>query len=397
MILIKSSEKYKRVGKLEKKIPCDSVGIVEPKKFVIEEPILLDCGEKFGPIEVVYETYGKLNEDKTNAVLILHALTGDAHVAGYHTPEDKKPGWWEVMVGPGKAIDTNKFFVICSNVLGSCNGTTGPTSINPKTGKPYGLDFPIITIKDMVKVQKKLIDYLGIPKILSVIGGSMGGMQALQWAVSYSDMIYSCIPIATTSRLSAQSIAFNEVGRQAILSDKNFNNGEYYGKEPPAKGLAIARMIGHITYLSDEIMHKKFGRKLQFKENLSYDFLTEFSVESYLHYQGRRFVERFDANSYLYLTKAMDYFDLAHEKGSLEKAFENSYAKYLIISYSSDWLFPPYQSQEIVNALLKLNFPTTYVNIQSPHGHDSFLLKNEKQEKIVSAFLNATFEEVKKG
>lgn len=372
--------------------------LVKTQTLSISEDIILDSGKKFGPLTVAYETYGKLNSHKTNAILILHALSGDAHCAGKHSPDDSKVGWWDIMVGPGKPIDSDKYFIICSNVFGGCKGTTGPSSINPKTKKPYGLDFPIITINDMVKVQHKLLEHLKIPRLLAVIGGSMGGMQALQWMVSYPEMVFSCIPIAATSRLSAQSIAFNEVSRQAIISDPNYNNGDYYEGPFPEKGLAIARMIGHITYLSDESMHHKFGRRLQFQEELSYNFLTEFQVESYLHHQGQSFVRRFDANSLLYLSKAMDYFDLSQEKGGLVKTFTKSFGHYLIISFTSDWLFPPYQSWEITTALQKLNFPVTYSNIESQYGHDAFLLEKEQLGILLANYLDSShrlFEEEK--
>ncbi len=375
----------------------NSVGIVETQYVTLftDRKLKLDCGRELGPITVAYETYGQLNPDKDNVILICHALSGDAHVAGKHHPDDRKPGWWDNMIGPGKGIDTNKYFVICSNVIGGCKGTTGPNSINPETGKPYGLQFPIVTITDMVKVQKALLDYLGIKKILSVIGGSMGGMQVLEWVVDFPEMVVSAIPIATTAQLSAQAIAFNAVGRHAILADPNFNDGRYYGKTPPAKGLAIARMVGHITYLSEKSMHQKFGRTLRYNNNYKYDFESEFSVETYLDYQGQRFVERFDANSYLYITKAMDYFDLPGRFGSLEKTFENTDARFLVVSFSSDWLFPPEQSKQIVCALIRNNKDVSYCNIESPYGHDAFLLEPEVLGKLISGFLDANHRKVK--
>ncbi|MEJ5284765.1 MAG: homoserine O-acetyltransferase [Brevinematales bacterium] len=375
-----------------------SVGIVETKyvNFATNEKdyIKLDSGKKFGPITVAYETYGELNSDKSNAILVCHALSGNAHAAGFHKSMGHKPGWWDDVIGPGKAIDTDKYFVICSNVIGGCAGTTGPSSINPETGKPYGANFPVITIGDMVKVQKLLIDYLGIEKLLAVIGGSMGGMQALEWALRYPDNVLSSIVIAATARLSPQSIAFNAVGRNAIIRDENWNGGDYYGKVPPSVGLSIARMIGHITYLSDESMHKKFGRRLQTRNEFGFDFSKEFQVESYLDYQGNKFVEIFDANSYLYVTKAMDYFDVAamYGKGSLEEAMKLVKSRILVISFTSDWLFPPYQSQEIVNALLKQKKDVSYYNIESSYGHDAFLLEIDLEEKIISSFVDATFE-----
>ncbi len=368
----------------------NSVGIVETKYFTFAEPpdeLVLESGKKLGPITLAYETYGTLNENRDNAVLILHALSGDAHVAGKHHPDDRKSGWWDIMVGPGKAFDTNKYFVICSNVIGGCKGSTGPSSINPATNKPYGLSFPIVTIKDMVKCQKRLIDHLGITQLLAVVGGSMGGMQALQWSVSYPEMVKLAIPIATTSTLSAQAIAFNEVGRQAIMMDPDWMNGEYYGKSVPQRGLAVARMIGHITYLSDKSMHRKFGRELVDKAEYGYDFMMDFQVESYLRYQGDSFVKRFDANSYLYITKAMDYFDLSRPSGELSKELAVAKAKFLVISFSSDWLFPSYQSKEIVTALRRNNAHVSYAEIQTDYGHDAFLLESKQLTALISSFL----------
>lgn len=359
--------------------------IVETKILMIDEPLKLESGKELKQVEIAYETYGSLNENKDNAILLLHALTGDAHAAGYHEG-DKKPGWWDDMVGSGKAFDTDKYFVICSNMLGGCKGTTGPNSINPETGKEYGLSFPVITIEDVVKVQKKLVDYLGVKK-LCVAGGSMGGMQALEWALAYPDMITHVIVIASTTRLSAQSIAFNAVGRNAILSDPNFNNGNYYGGEYPERGLAIARMVGHITYLCEDAMQNKFARRFQDKDSPNFDFGIDFEVESYLEHQGRVFVDRFDANSYLYITKAVDYFDIARKYGSLEKAFENTKAKYLVISFSSDWLFPSSQSKELCGALMRNKKDVSFCEIQSPCGHDAFLLEYETQTKIIKSFL----------
>lgn len=369
-----------------------SVGIVKTEYYTINEQIRLENGIEFGPITVAYETYGKLNPTKDNVILVHHALSGDAHAAGYHSENDKKPGWWDDMIGPEKAFDTEKYFIVCSNFLGGCKGTTGPSSINPLTGKPYALDFPVITVEDMVKVQKKLIDYLGITK-LSVAGGSMGGMQAMEWVIQYPEMVKSAIVIASTSRLSAQGIAFNEVGRNAIVSDPNWNKGDYYGSEPPAQGLSIARMIGHITYLSEESMHDKFGRKLQDKQQLDFTFDVNFQVESYLRYQGMSFVDRFDANSYLYITKAMDYFDVQGKYGCLARAFKNSMAKFLVISFSSDWLFPPEQSKDIVRSLMNIGKEVTYCNIKSPYGHDAFLLESEQQMKIIKSFLNDIYKD----
>jgi len=347
--------------------------------------LALDCGDTLRDVTVAYESYGSLNRERTNAILILHAFTGDAHAAGID-PEGK-PGWWANMIGPAKAFDTDRYFVLCSNILGGCRGTTGPSSINPETGKPYGLRFPVITVRDIVRLQKALVDHLGIPKLLAVAGGSMGGMQALEWVVSYPDMVEACLPIATTARHSAQQIAFNETGRQAIVADPDFNGGDYYDGPPPARGLAVARMVGHITYMSDESMREKFGRRLRNRESLSFGFDIDFEVESYLRYRGSQFVGRFDANSYLYITKAMDYFDLANGAPSLAAALEKVLSRFLVISFTSDWLYPSYQSLEIVNALRSRNHDVTYCELSSSYGHDAFLVDVGEQTGIVSGFL----------
>ena len=357
------------------------------------DSIALDSGASLSPIEIAYETYGELNAAKSNAILVLHAFSGDAHAAGV-SPETGKPGWWDNMIGPGKGFDTNKYFVICTNVLGGCRGTTGPASINPATGCPYAMSFPVITIGDMVRAQKLLIDSLGIARLLSVSGGSMGGMQALEWAAAYPESVVSAIPIATTTRHSAQQIAFNEVGRQAIVADPDWCEGNYYGKNPPARGLAVARMVGHITYMSDDSMREKFGRRLRGKENFSFGFDVDFEVESYLRYRGSQFVTRFDANSYLYITKAMDYFDLATGRGSVAAALERTSARFLVISFSSDWLYPSYQSQEMVRVLRSRNRDVAYVELQSNYGHDSFLVDVAEQAELVRGFLSSTFERV---
>ena len=371
----------------------NSVGLVQSKTIRVVEraqPLGLDCGKTLAPIDVAYETYGKLNEAGDNVVLICHALSGDAHVAGLNTADDKKTGWWDVMVGPGKAIDTNKYFVVCSNFLGGCSGTTGPSSINPATGKPYGLDFPIITIADMVKVQKLWLDKLGINGLLAVIGGSIGGMQVLQWAIEYPEFVKAAIPVATTTHLGAQSIAFDAVGRNAILADPNFAGGQYTDEKDPVRGLAIARMIGHITYLSEQGMREKFGRQLRNSHSYSYDFNSEFAVETYLDHQGQSFVERFDSGSYLYITKAADYFDLEKDYGSLKKAFANTKCRFLVISFASDWLFTPAQSRAIVDALVANDKDVSYCDITSPYGHDAFLLEPEILGSFISGFLEAT-------
>ena len=367
-----------------------SVGLVRTQSFIFAEPpdeLDLECGQRLGPITLAYETYGNLAPAKDNAVLILHALSGDAHLAGYHAKDDRKPGWWDIMVGPGKPFDTTKYFVICANIPGGCKGSTGPSSPNPATGRPYALNFPMVTVGDMVRAQARLLDHLGIERLLSMAGGSMGGMQVLEWAVRYPERVASAMPIAATARLSAQGIAFNEVGRQAIVADPNWRDGNYYGHEPPRAGLAIARMIGHITYLSDEQMHEKFGRRLQDRQSVGYDFKADFQVESYLRYQGDSFVRRFDANSYLYISKAMDYFDLAAKYGSLVQAFERVRAEFLVVSFSSDWLFPTYQSKEIVRALKANGVPTTFLEIPSRYGHDAFLLPNPQLAETVTGFL----------
>lgn len=358
--------------------------IVETQVTLIPS-LTLDVGETLKDVTVAYQTYGSLNSDRTNAILIEHAFTGDAHAAGID--HEGKPGWWANMIGPGKAFDTDRYFVICSNVLGGCRGTTGPSSINPATGQPYGLRFPGITISDMVRLQKALIDHLGIPKLLAVAGGSMGGMQVLEWAVAYPEAVEACLPIATTARHSAQQIAFNETGRQAIMADPDFHAGDYYDKTPPARGLSVARMVGHITYMSDESMREKFGRRLRDRQNFGYDFEVDFEVESYLRYRGSQFVGRFDANSYLYITKAMDYFDLSAGFPSLAASLERARSRFLVISFTSDWLYPSYQSQEMVNALRGRNHDVTYCELSSNYGHDAFLVDVGEQTEIVRGFL----------
>ena len=378
-----------------------SVGLVEKKSFTFAEPpngMMLECGENLGPITIAYETCGEPNADKSNTILICHALSGDSHVAGYYTENDPKPGWWDIMVGPGKGIDTNKYFVICSNILGSCMGSTGPCTYNPKTVEPYGHDFPVVTIGDMVKAQKALLDHLGIKKVLSVIGGSIGGMQVLEWSVQYPEMLVSAVPLATTTRHSALAIAFNEVARQAIMTDPNWNNGNYYSGPKPDVGLAVARMIGHITYLSDESMRLKFGRRLQDKTDFSCNFDADFQVESYLRYQGAKFVERFDANSFLYITKAADYFDLEkqHGSGSAVKAFSKTRARFLVVSFTSDWLYPTYQSKSMVKAMKKNGLDVSFCEIEAEWGHDAFLLPNERLTALIKNFLDSTYNEARK-
>ena len=367
-----------------------SVGLVETQSVEFES-LLLDFGLTLAPVTIAYETYGRLNEGCDNAILVLHPLSGDAHAAGYLEGETK-PGWWEAMIGPGKGFDTDRYFVISSNVIGGCKGSTGPNSINPATGTEYGLQFPVVTVADMVRAQKLLLDYLGVRRLLTVAGGSMGGMQALQWAVAYPEMVLSCLALASTAKHSPMQIAFNEVGRQAIMGDHNWNGGDYYRGDPPDSGLAVARMIGHITYLSDESMHERFGRRLRNKVELGYDFTTDFEVESYLRYQGEMFTRRFDANTYLYITKALDYFDLTNGQGVLVETFRDlpEEMRFLLIAFSSDWLYPPYQSKEIVKALKGNGLDCSYLEMRSSYGHDAFLLENKDMSRVIWHFLEST-------
>ncbi|OSS41114.1 Homoserine O-acetyltransferase [Desulfurella amilsii] len=355
------------------------------KMFTIDKPLELECKKTlYPPIYIAYETYGKLNTNKTNAILVCHALTGSA--CAYSDNTDKK-GFWDTLIGPNKALDTNKYFIICSNVLGSCYGSSGPSSTNPKTNKPYALDFPFVTIKDMVEAQKLLIEHLGIEKLLCAIGGSMGGMQVLQWARNYPYMVKSVVAIATTYRHNAVQIAFNEVARQAVINDPEWNNGNYYSKSLPKYGLAVARMVGHITYLSKDSMQKKFGRNLV-SDKVEFNFSVNFQVESYLRYKGEQFTQRFDANSFLYLTKAIDYFDLQQGYPTLEDAISCAKdVKFLIVSFSSDWLYPKEQSKRLVNALESIGANVSYRNINYEYGHDSFLLESAEQNFIIGNFL----------
>jgi homoserine O-acetyltransferase len=381
--------------------------------FTREHPLVLIGGQKLGPIRVAYETYGTLSPARDNAFFICHALTGDAHAAGKHRLDQRKPGWWDEFIGPGRGLDTDRYFVICANVLGGCQGTTGPSSIDPDTNEPYGLRFPFITIEDMVRVHRELVRYLGIDKLAGIVGGSLGGMQVLEWITQEPDNIENAIILASASRLSAQGIAFNAVGRRAIYADPAFQNGEYYPPSQPETetafpangdlqeqirnkpgtgprfGLALARMIAHITYLSESSIEKKFGRRLQDSDQFAFDLMreTEFQIESYLHYQGKRFVERFDANSYLYLTKAMDYFDLATRPGGLAAALEKTTARILVTSYTTDWLFPTAQIGELVSALISTGRHTTFCELESPYGHDAFLIEIAQLTELVRAFL----------
>jgi len=369
-------------------IPVDSVGLVNPETLHIDAPITLDCGRSLPSYDLVYETYGKLNEQASNAVLICHALSGDHHAAGYHSMDDKKPGWWDTAIGPGKAIDTNHFYVVSVNNLGGCSGSTGPVSIDPETNKAYGPDFPIVTVSDWVKSQTFLADHLGIQQWAAVVGGSLGGMQAMQWAISFPDRIRHVLIIAAAPKLSAQNIAFNEVARTAIKSDAEFHQGHYAKHNTlPRQGLGLARMLGHITYLSDEAMHEKFGRELR-NDTINYDYGVDFQIESYLRYQSESFVERFDANTYLLMTKALDYFDPAQDfDNDLAKTVASIQAKSLVISFTSDWRFAPARSHEIVNALLSENKEVVYAEIEAHQGHDAFLMPIPRYQEIFKTYM----------
>ncbi|MBE9553138.1 MAG: homoserine O-acetyltransferase [Proteobacteria bacterium] len=352
----------------------------------------LDCGVELGPFPFAYQTYGELNANKSNAIMVCHALTGDQFVAETH-PITGKSGWWGQMTGPGKPLDTDRYFIICANVLGGCLGTVGPKETDPATGKPYGLNFPVITIADMVRAQKLLIDHLGIEQLFAVIGGSMGAMQVLDWAARYPERVFAAIPVAGAARHSAQNIAFHEVGRQAIMADRDWHGGDYLSHDTkPRRGLAVARMAAHITYLSETALHRKFGRNLQDREALTFGFDADFQVESYLRHQGITFVERFDANSYLYITRAMDYFDLAVEFGSLPAAFENTPVRYCLVSFTSDWLFPTPESRAVVHALNAVAANVSFVEIESDKGHDAFLLDEPEFREVLSGFLNGCAE-----
>lgn len=355
-----------------------------------EQPVRLASGVNLGPLAVAYQTYGELNTDKSNAVLVCHALTGDQYLAGTN-PVTGREGWWPGMVGPGLTLDTDRYFIICANVLGGCMGTTGPQETDPATGRPYGLSFPVITIRDMVMAQKLVIDALGIEQLFCVIGGSMGGMQVLQWAANYPERVYTAVPIATAAKHSAQNIAFHEVGRQAIMADPDWRQGDYYSAHTrPRAGLAVARMTAHITYLSEAALQAKFGRKLQDRQALSFGFDADFQVESYLRYQGSSFVERFDANAYLYITRAMDYFDLPDEyDGVLANAFRGTETRFCIISFTSDWLYPTSENREIVQALNAVAANVSFVEVESDKGHDAFLLDEPEMFKTLNGFLNA--------
>lgn len=363
-----------------------TVGPVQTQYLTLPGPLVLRCGDTLPEVTVAYETYGALTPQKDNAVLVCHALSGDAHAAGYHG-DASKPGWWEMMIGPDKGIDTHRFFVICANVLGGCRGTTGPSSLNHATGRPFGTDFPLVSIADMVEVQRRLLEALGLHTLHAVAGGSMGGMQALQWAVSYPDRVRRVVAIATTHRHGAQQIAFNEVGRRAIMADPHWRNGHYYDGPFPARGLGLARMVGHITYLSETGMMAKFGRRLRNRPGEK--FAPAYEVETYLAYQGESFVQRFDANSYLYITKALDTFDLAEEAGSLGAALKPFKGRLLLAAFSSDWLYPPEQAKEIARAVRQNGGDVTYCEIESSYGHDAFLLENDRLAPVVAGFLRS--------
>jgi len=364
------------------------VGLVEPRDFVHAQPFRFESGQVLPGFTLRYETYGRLSAARDNAVLICHALSGDHHCAGIRSLKDPKPGWWNNFIGPGKAVDTNRFFVLCANVLGGCQGSSGPSSADPATGRPFGMSFPFVTIRDMVRAQKLLCDHLGVASLAAVIGGSMGGMQVLQWGIEYPEFVRRMIPMATTARENAQAIAFNEVGRQAIMQDPEWDNGGYEKGGGPRVGLAIARMMAHITYLSDESMDEKFGRRRTATGGASYTFDVQFEVESYLRHQGESFINRFDANSYLYITRALDHFDLTAAYGSLEKAFAPVKAVALCVAFTSDWLFPPAQNRAIVQALLRAGKRASYAQLDTHLGHDSFLLESEDLYALVRGFLD---------
>lgn len=372
------------------RFPADSVGLVTPQHQAFNEPLRLACGKTLPRYDLVYETYGELNASRSNAVLVCHALSGHHHAAGYHSEDERKPGWWDACIGPGKAIDTNRFFVVSLNNLGGCHGSTGPCSINPETGKSYGASFPVLSVLDWVNSQARLADMLGIDCWAAVVGGSLGGMQAIQWAISYPDRVRHCVAIATAPKLSAQNIAFNEVARQAIITDPDFHNGDYaaFGVIPK-RGLMLARMVGHITYLSDDAMGEKFGRELR-TDRLNYDFTSvEFQVESYLRYQGQEFSGRFDANTYLLMTKALDYFDPAEaDGGDLAKTLSVVKAQFLVMSFTTDWRFSPARSREIVNALMAARKSVSYLDIEAAQGHDAFLLPIPRYVQALGGYMN---------
>jgi homoserine O-acetyltransferase len=371
----------------------DGIGLVERRSMSWIEPLRLDSGATLAPFTLAYETYGELSPARDNAILLLHALSGDAHAAGRHRSNDRRPGWWDAMVGPGRPFDTDRYFVICSNILGGCQGSTGPSSLEPRTigeqPRPYGARFPVITIGDMVRAQARLIERLGIDQLLAVAGGSMGGFQALEWATAYPQRVRGAILLATSARSSAQTLAWSAIGRRAIMSDPRWRGGDYYGHEPPVDGLAVARMIGHITYLSEPSLERKFGRAFQGGEGPQFTLGPEFAIESYLAHQGESFNTRFDANSYLYITKAMDYWDLPARYGSLDAALARSRAAFLLLSFTSDWLYPTAESLLIADALQRLGRPVEHVELASSAGHDAFLIDHQQQATIVERFLGS--------
>lgn len=371
-------------------IPADSVGLVDPQLAHFDEPLPLRSGRTLPSYDLMYETYGTLNAERSNAILICHALSGHHHAAGYHDADDDKPGWWDACIGPGKAIDTNRFFVVALNNLGGCHGSTGPTSIDPETGEPYGPNFPIMAVRDWVKSQARLADRLGIDCWHAVVGGSLGGMQALRWSIDYPRRLKRCVVIASAPKLTAQNIAFNEVARQAITSDPDFHQGYYYKHDTvPRRGLSLARMLGHITYLSDDSMREKFGRDLK-TGKLSFDYGIDFEVESYLRYQGKRFSDIFDANTYLLMTKALDYFDPAADyQDDLSACLNQTQCRFLVVSFSTDWRFSPKRSKEIVDALMRTQKPVTYLEIDAPQGHDAFLFPIPEYVSLMQSFLQA--------
>ena len=366
----------------------NDVGLVERRYATWLDPLVLESGIALGPITLAYETYGRLNESRDNAILLLHALSGDAHAAGWYAG-DAKPGWWDNMVGPGRPFDTERYFVICSNVLGGCQGSTGPSSSNPATGKPYAASFPVLTIGDMVRAQARLVDRLGIERLLAVAGGSMGGFQALEWATALPERVRGAILLATSARSAPQTLAWNAIGRRAIMSDPRWRGGDYYDGEPPADGLAVARMIGHITYLSEPSLERKFGRAYQDGDGPAFTLEREFAIESYLDYQGISFNARFDANTYLYITKAMDYWDLSARYGSLDVALARSQAAFLLLSFTSDWLYPTSESVVIADALRRIGRPVTHAELASSAGHDAFLVDDEAQAPLIEEFLES--------
>lgn len=368
---------------------ADSVGLIETQFLTVKKPLQLDCGRSLPEFTLAYETYGTLNADKSNAILICHALSGDQHVAGYNSVDDRKPGWWDNCIGPGKPFDTNRFFIVCPNNLGGCKGSSGPNTINPETNKPYGPDFPLLTVHDWAISQSHLADELGVQQWAAVIGGSLGGMQVMQWAIDYPDRLRHALVIAATPKLTAQNIAFNEVARQSIFSDPDFHAGRFYEHDTtPRQGLMLARMLGHITYLSDDAMREKFGRDLR-EGKLSFGFDVEFQVESYLRHQGKSFVDRFDANTYLLMTKVLDYFDPALQfDNKLHKAFEKTNADFLVVSFTGDWRFTPARSREIVRALVAANKRVSYAEIDAELGHDAFLTPIPEYHGVLSAYMD---------